>query len=71
MLTIRHWYIAQMILEFLKIFYDATVTLSGVYYPTSPLIPHSMLDIITHLYGCEKDQNLFVVVCPMKLKFLK
>jgi hypothetical protein len=71
LLTSKHWHIAQKILDFLEIFYDATVTLSGVYYPTSPLILHSMLDIITHLHECEKDHNLFVVLYPMKLKFLK
>jgi hypothetical protein len=54
-----------------KFFYDATVVLSGVYYPTSPLVLHHMIEMITHLHECEKDQNLFVVVYPMKLKFLK
>ena len=71
LLTASHWYIADKILEFLEVFYDSTVTLSGVYYPTSPLILHHLLDIITHLHESSKDQNLFSIVYPMKLKYLK
>ena len=71
LLTARHWYIAEKILEFLKIFYESTVVLSGVYYPTSLLILHHLLDIASHLHASEKDQNLIAVVYPMKLKFLK
>ena len=71
LLTASHWYIADKILEFLEVFYDSTVTLSDVYYPTSPLILHHLLDIITHLHESSKDQNLFSIVYPMKLKYLK
>ncbi|XP_066344426.1 zinc finger BED domain-containing protein RICESLEEPER 1-like [Miscanthus floridulus] len=71
LLTASHWYIADKILEFLEVFYDSTVTLSGVYYPTSPLILHHLLDIITRLHKSSKDQNLFSIVYPMKLKYLK
>jgi hypothetical protein len=42
LLTNSHWYVAEKLLEFLELFYDATVTLSRVYYPTSPLIMHSI-----------------------------
>ncbi|WVZ61480.1 hypothetical protein U9M48_011343 [Paspalum notatum var. saurae] len=35
LLTPTHWYVAAKLLEFLELFYDATVSLSGVYYPTS------------------------------------
>jgi hypothetical protein len=55
----------------MKIFYDSTVTLSGVYYPTSPLALHHLLEIITHLTEYEKDTNMFPIVYPMKLKYLK
>jgi hypothetical protein len=58
-------------LEFLKIFYKSTVVLSGVYYPTSSLILHHLLDIASHLHASQKDQNLIAIVYPMKLKFLK
>ena len=69
--TARHWYLAEKILEFLELFYDSTVVLSGVYYPTSPLILHHMLEISSHLHASEKDQNLIAIVYHMKLKFLK
>ena len=71
LLSARHWYIAEKILEFLKIFYESTVVLSGVYYPTSPLILHHLLEIASHLHASEKDQNLIAVVYPIKLKFFK
>jgi hypothetical protein len=71
LLTPRHWHIAAKILEFLKLFYESTCVLSGVYYPTSPLILHHLLDIAAHLHESEKDQNLIADVYPMKLKFLK
>ncbi|XP_066384513.1 zinc finger BED domain-containing protein RICESLEEPER 2-like [Miscanthus floridulus] len=71
LLTPRHWLIAAKILEFLELFYESTCVLSDVYYPTSPLILHHMLDIAHHLHESEKDQNLMAVVYPMKLKYLK
>ena len=71
LLSTRHWYIAEKILEFLELFYDSTVVLSSIYYLTSPLILHHLLEIASHLHASEKDQNLIVVVYPMKLKFLK
>ena len=71
LLSARHWYIVKKILEFLELFYDSTVVLSGVYCPTSPLILHHLLEIASHLHASEKDQNLIAVVYPMKFKFLK
>jgi hypothetical protein len=71
LLTNRHWYVARKILEFLEIFYEFTVVLFGVYYPTSPLVLHHLLEIVTHLHEAEKDSNLISVVYPMKLKYLK
>jgi len=71
LLTARHWYIAENIVEFLEIFYEIIVV-SGVYYPTNLLILHHLLDIAAHLHESKKkDQNLIVVVYPMKFKFLK
>jgi hypothetical protein len=58
-------------LEFLELFYDSTVVLSGVYYHISPLVSHYILEIASHLHACERDQNLRAIVAPMKLKFLK
>jgi hypothetical protein len=37
-LTDGHWVIGEKVLKFLELFYDSTVALSGVYYPTSQLI---------------------------------
>jgi hypothetical protein len=71
LLTVSHWYIAEKIFELLEVFYVSTVVISGVYYLTSPLILHHLLDIAAHLHKSEKDQNLIAIVYPMKLKFLK
>jgi hypothetical protein len=71
LLTINHWYVAEQIMVFLELFYDSIVVLSGVYYPTSLLILHHILDIAEHLHNAEKDQNFRNIAAPMKLKFLK
>ena len=39
------WFIVEKFVQFLKFFYDATVSLSGVYYPTSPLVLHYLVKI--------------------------
>ena len=71
LLTTNLWYFAEKLLEFLELFYDSTIVLSGVYYPTSPLVLYHILEIASHLHACEKDQNMRAIVYPMKLKFLK
>jgi hypothetical protein len=71
LLTRNHWYVLEKIYGFLELYYDCTLSLSGVYYPTSPLVLHHILGIVEHLHDCERDQNLRFVVGPMKLKFLK
>ena len=71
LLTPAHWYAGEKLLEFLELFYDATVSLSGVYYPTSPLIMHTILDIAKHLQTHEYDDQIGLVVVQMKKKFLK
>jgi hypothetical protein len=38
-----HLYIAEKMLSLLQVFYDSTVVLLGVYYPTSPLMMHHTL----------------------------
>jgi hypothetical protein len=45
--------------------------MSGVYYPTSPLVIHHILEFASHLHEHEHDTNLSVVVVPMKAKFMK
>jgi hypothetical protein len=66
----EHWYIAEKVMEFLELFYESTIVLSWVYYPTSPLILHHIMEIASHLHDYEHDSNLRNVV-PMKNKFLK
>jgi hypothetical protein len=74
-LTDHHWYAAEKILEFLEQFYDSTVVLSGVYYPTSPLVLHHVLEIAEHLNTFESDpdfeDDFRRIVAPMKEKFLQ
>ena len=45
LLSDGHWVVAEKMMEFLEMFYESTVVLSGVYYPTSPLMLHHILDI--------------------------
>ena len=71
LLSTNHWCVAGKILEFLELFHDSTVVLSGVYYPTSPLILHHVLEITSHLHASEREHNLRNIVYPMMLKFLK
>jgi hypothetical protein len=42
-LTRQYWHVAEKIMEFLELFYDSTVVLSGVYYSTSPLVLYHIL----------------------------
>ncbi|CAN6271926.1 unnamed protein product [Urochloa humidicola] len=71
LLTPQHWHAAEQIMKFLELFYEATVTLSGVYYPTAPLMMHHILDFAEHLHNAENDQGFRSIAIPMKLKFLK
>ena len=60
---------AEKLLLFLEQFYDSTIVLYGVYYPTSLLIMHHVLEIAAHLNTYERDRDLRNVVGPMKAKF--
>jgi hypothetical protein len=71
LLTLNHWYVAEHMFKFLKIFYESTVILSGVYYPTAPLALHQMIDIAEHLQAAESNEHFKHVARPMKMKFLK
>ena len=42
----------------LEIFYDATISLSHIYYPTYTLMVHRILNIATHLKAYENDSIL-------------
>jgi hypothetical protein len=71
LLTDNHWYVAEKILQFIELFYDSTIALSSVYYPTSSLMLHHILEIVAHLHEYEKDELLRPAVVTMKDKFLK
>jgi len=58
-------------MKFLELFYGSNCVLSGVYYLTSPSVLHHILEIASNLHDFEHDDNLVVVVVPMKTKFLK
>jgi hypothetical protein len=71
LLTPDHWYVAEHILQFLEQFYLSTVSLSGIYYPTAPLMMHVIIEIANHLNQFKNDSLLRDVIVPMKTKFLK
>ena len=71
LLTEEHWVVAEKVFKFLELFYDATVALSGVYYPTSPLMLHYLVKIAIHLNKYANDIHLRNVVQPMVDKYNK
>jgi hypothetical protein len=71
LLTDDHWYVAEHMLKFLGLFYISIVSFSGVYYPTSPLMIHDIIDIVDHLNQFENNDMLREVVVSMKTKFIK
>jgi hypothetical protein len=62
---------ATKILEFLELFYDSTIALSGVYYPTAPLMVHHIVRIAIHLHKYQNDEHIRPVVQPMIDKYNK
>jgi hypothetical protein len=71
LLSDGHWAVAEKIFEFLELFYESTVVLSGVYYPTSYLMLHHILEIAGHLHFKDTDPLLIGVLVPMRLQFHK
>jgi hypothetical protein len=70
-LTDEHWVIVEKVLKFLELFYDSTVALSGVYYPTSPLMLHYLVKIAIHLKNYANDSHIIPVIEPMIYKYNK
>ena len=71
LLTEADWQICQCFYYFLKVFYDATVTLSGVYYPTSHHALHKLYDI-ANAFEMHRDVEIFsATVAFMENKFKK
>jgi hypothetical protein len=71
LLTEDHWYVAETLLSFLELFYESTVEMSGVYYPTAPIMLHHIIEIATHLNKYENDPLLMESILPMKAKLFK
>ncbi|KAK3205316.1 hypothetical protein Dsin_019362 [Dipteronia sinensis] len=69
-LTSDDWYVARIFVEFLKIFYNATVTLFGVYYPTSSQTIHQIVEMseVLNIYREDIILGTAVVVMETKLK---
>jgi hypothetical protein len=58
-------------LKFLGLFYISIVSLSDIYYPTSPLMMHAIIEIADYLNQFENDDRLREIVILMKTKFIK
>ena len=70
-LTDLDWEIGTCFFYFLKVFYDATVQLSGVYYPTSPYALHKLYDIAATI-DMHRNSELFKTTVEfMEAKFKK
>jgi hypothetical protein len=71
LLTEDHWCVAEHTLKFIGLFYLSIVPLFGVYYPTSPLMMHAIIEIVDHLNQFGNDDKYREVVVSMKSKFIK
>ncbi|KAK3188479.1 hypothetical protein Dsin_028040 [Dipteronia sinensis] len=65
------WYMATVFVEFLKVFYDVNVELSGVYYPTSPLEILKLSDMADVLRQYSENVMVASAVVAMQKKFEK
>jgi hypothetical protein len=71
LLTPQNLDCAEQLMKFLEMFYECTCSLSGVYYPTAPLVLHHIFEFAEHLRKAENDPNFRHIAMPMKLKFFK
>jgi len=67
----QYWDVCKSILDTLKVFNDATYTLSGVYYPKTHLVLTECINICSVLEEHENDLNLFSCIQAMKNKWLE
>ncbi|KAK2648460.1 hypothetical protein Ddye_015949 [Dipteronia dyeriana] len=70
-LTESDWYVAKVFVDFLTVFYDAAVELSGVYYPTSLFSLHKLYDIAYLLKQYREIELVVPVVVAMQEKYIK
>jgi hypothetical protein len=54
LLTDDHWYVVEHMLKFLVVFYLSTISLSCVYYPTSPLMMHAIIEMLSLIKDWEQ-----------------
>ena len=65
------WIVANVIRDFLKVFYNATVNFSGCYYSTTNIFLKEILEIAI-CFQEHRDQPFFTPICKeMEIKFLK
>jgi hypothetical protein len=57
LLTDDHWYVVEHMLKFLVVFYLSTVSLSGVYYPTSPVMMHAIIEMLSLIKDWEQGDT--------------
>ena len=65
------WQICECFYQFLKVFYDATVFLSGVYYPTSHHAIHKLYKIVNQFDIHRKVPIFAEAVASIEAKFKK
>ncbi|GJQ96003.1 zinc finger BED domain-containing protein RICESLEEPER 2-like protein [Tanacetum coccineum] len=69
---VEYWVMIEMLNPLLEVFQNATVILSGVYYPTSPLVLQQIFFISCKLSDLELEGGLLsCMVKPMKKKLRK
>jgi hypothetical protein len=71
LLTEDHWYVAETLLSFFELFYESTVEMSGVYYPTALVMLLHIIEIAAHLNKYKNDPLLMESILPMKAKLFK
>lgn len=67
----NQWDSCSSLMALLKIFKEATESLSGVYYPTSPLVIEHCVKIVLVFKSLIKIPNLKACITEMKNKWLK
>ena len=65
----QQWSICGHLLDLLKVFNDATYTLSGVYYPTAHLFINECINISAVMQEHEHDDFLYQTIIDMKKKW--
>ncbi|KAK3224716.1 hypothetical protein Dsin_004578, partial [Dipteronia sinensis] len=70
LLALNDWYVAKIFVQFLKVFYDSTLTLSGIYYPTSSQKIHQIEEMSEILNMCIDDEILGTTIVAMEKRVI-